>query len=185
MSSNKITVVLGAYGLIGAACVRALRQAGFHVVGVGRSETTARRVLPDLEWRILDLARASSDDLKRAVADADVVINAAGALQDGPKDDVAAIHETMIARLVTALEGSQARIIQISAAGVSPSATTEFTARWCGIRRIDLICFRSIAPNQQLPIPSSHADRMIFSMAAAASTSPPFFFRCRSTSTTI
>lgn len=126
MSEHKTAVVLGGYGLIGAACVRALRDAGFQVVGVGRSEWTARRVLPDIEWRILDLARATSDDLRRAVADADVVVNAAGALQDGLRDDVTAIHETMVARLVAALKGSRTRVIQISAAGVSPNSSTAF-----------------------------------------------------------
>lgn len=125
-SSQRTAVVLGAYGLIGAACVRALRQAGFHVIGVGRSAATARRVLPGLEWRILDLARSSTEELKRAVAGADVIVNAAGALQDGLKDDVAAIHETMIGRLIAALDGSPARVIQISAAGVSTDASTEF-----------------------------------------------------------
>ncbi len=127
MEDNRNTaVVLGGYGLIGAACVRALRQAGFDVVGVGRSKAAAWRVLPDIEWRILDLAQASVDDLKRAVGGAHVIVNAAGALQDGLKDDVAAIHESMITRLVIALHGGATRVIQISAAGVRSNSSTEF-----------------------------------------------------------
>jgi uncharacterized protein YbjT (DUF2867 family) len=127
MEDNRNTaVVLGGYGLIGAACVRALRQAGFDVVGVGRSKATAWRVLPDIEWRILDLAQASVDDLKRAVGGAHVIVNAAGALQDGLNDDVAAIHESMITRLVIALHGGATRVIQISAAGVRFDSSTEF-----------------------------------------------------------
>lgn len=119
-------VVLGGYGLIGAACVRALRTTGFRVVGVGRSQAAARRVVPEVEWRFTDLARASTEDLRRVLAGADVVVNAAGALQDGLRDDVAAIHEGMIARLVTVLQGTKTRMIQISAAGVSEKASTEF-----------------------------------------------------------
>ncbi|MEC7964111.1 MAG: NAD-dependent epimerase/dehydratase family protein, partial [Pseudomonadota bacterium] len=38
-------LVLGGYGLIGAAAMRALMEAGFDVTGIGRSETSARRVL--------------------------------------------------------------------------------------------------------------------------------------------
>lgn len=126
LPDRKTACVLGAYGLIGSACVRALSEAGFRVIGVGRSEAMARRIGPHIDWRILDLTQASSEELRATIAGADVVVNAAGALQDGPKDDVAGIHELMIERLVLALKGSQARIIQISAAGVSPQASTEF-----------------------------------------------------------
>ena len=126
MTTKKIAVVLGAYGLIGSACARALTQAGFYVAGVGRSRTAAQRLFPGIEWHIIDLAAADVDDLRKIVVGADVVVNAAGALQDGLKDDVAAIHEAMMQRLVQALEGSTTRIIQISAAGVSEDASTEF-----------------------------------------------------------
>ncbi|MCB1503687.1 MAG: SDR family oxidoreductase [Hyphomicrobiaceae bacterium] len=126
MGGGKTAIVLGGYGLIGAACVRALRQDGFHVVGAGRSMMAAKRAVPDLEWRILDLATASIDELKQAAAGCDVVVNAAGALQDGLRDDVVAIHETMMARLVAALDGTSTRVIQISAAGVRAESSTEF-----------------------------------------------------------
>lgn len=126
MTPQKRAIVLGGYGLIGAACIRALRFAGFAVIGVGRSRTAAVRAIPDIKWRILDLNRAGCDQLAQVLADADVVINAAGALQDGLKDDVTAIHETMITHLVGALEGRQVRVIQISAAGVSADASTQF-----------------------------------------------------------
>lgn len=123
---GKTACVLGGYGLIGADCVRTLRRAGFTVIGIGRSHAAARRVLPEIEWRILDLAEASVAQLQHAAAGADVVVNAAGALQDGLRDDVIAIHETMVARLVAALEGTTTRVIQVSAAGVSTTSSTEF-----------------------------------------------------------
>ncbi|MGD9667651.1 MAG: SDR family oxidoreductase [Hyphomicrobiaceae bacterium] len=123
---RKTACVLGGYGLIGAACARALSQSGFVIIGVGRSETSARQVQADIGWRILDLAEASVEQLRHAVAGADVVVNAAGALQDGLQDNVIAIHETMVARLVAALEGTTTRVVQISAAGVSPNSSTEF-----------------------------------------------------------
>ncbi|MEY8838500.1 SDR family oxidoreductase, partial [Cribrihabitans sp. XS_ASV171] len=62
----------------------------------------------------------------RALLDGvDVVVNAAGALQDGARDDLEAIHVSAVARLVEAA-GPGLRIVQISAAGVSEVASTEF-----------------------------------------------------------
>jgi uncharacterized protein YbjT (DUF2867 family) len=55
-----------------------------------------------------------------------VIVNAAGALQDGGRDDLEAIHVTAITRLAAAAKETNLRIIQISAAGVSPAASTRF-----------------------------------------------------------
>lgn len=126
MSSNKTVIVLGGYGLIGSVCMRALQADGFNVIGVGRSTRAARRMSPAITWRVLDLAKASIEDLRVVMSGADVVVNAAGALQDGLRDDCIAIHETLIEHLVAALERSPARVIQISAAGVSTASSTEF-----------------------------------------------------------
>lgn len=122
----KTAFVLGGYGLIGAACVRALKGAGFRVVGVGRSLSAGRRSDPGIDWIACDIARAEADDWARDLRGADVVANAAGALQDGLRDDLTGIHETAIARLLDGLAGSRARIIQISAAGARLNAPTEF-----------------------------------------------------------
>lgn len=129
-------VVFGAYGLIGAACLRALREAGFETLGVGRSEKAARRVDPAGDWAFLDLSRARAEDLRPLLAGADVAVNAAGALQEGPRDDLTGIHESFVAELVKALEGGT-RLVQISAAGVSEAAPTEFfRSKARGDRRI-------------------------------------------------
>lgn len=119
-------LVLGGYGLIGAAAMRALMAAGFEVTGVGRSETAARRVLPQARWHFADVTTLSTTDWQALCADVDVVVNAAGALQDGGGTDLAAIHTTLPARLSAALVGSDTRLIQISAAGVSEEASTAF-----------------------------------------------------------
>lgn len=116
-------VVLGGYGLIGAACCRALAEAGFAVTAVGRSRGAAAASGLAVDWLFRDLAR---DDWRDELAGADVVVNAAGALQDGPRDDLEAIHDRAVARLVAALEGSATRLVQISAAGVSATAPTAF-----------------------------------------------------------
>lgn len=119
-------LVLGGYGLIGASAMRALSEAGFDVTGVGRSLAAARLVLPEAQWEIADLTRLEATDWAQLCAGHDVVVNAAGALQDGAGDDLSAIHEEMPRRLLAGLQGRDVRLVQISAAGVSPEASTEF-----------------------------------------------------------
>ncbi|WP_415714532.1 SDR family oxidoreductase [Roseibium sp.] len=122
----KKAVVLGAYGFIGAACVRALQAQGHSVCGVGRSKDNALRTFPDLVWVFRDISATSIDDWRDILGDADVVVNASGALQDGTRDNLKAIHQTAVERIIEALAGSDCRFIQISATGVSHDAPTPF-----------------------------------------------------------
>ncbi|MDA8585437.1 SDR family oxidoreductase [Rhodobacteraceae bacterium] len=119
-------VVLGAYGLIGAAVTRRLLDAGHQVTGVGRSVKAAEQVNLPITWQIFDIGTATTEDWRRALKDADVVVNAAGALQDSARDNLTAIHETAPKRIADAVVGTDTRIVQISAAGVSFDASTEF-----------------------------------------------------------
>ena len=119
-------LVLGGYGLIGSATMRALSQAGFHTIGLGRSRTAALASDAQAEWIIRDIPAISVSDWKTILADVEVVVNAAGALQDGGRDDLKAIHVTVINTLLAALEGTKIRLIQISAAGAHPEASTRF-----------------------------------------------------------
>lgn len=119
-------VVLGGYGLIGAACMRALADAGFAVTGIGRSRRAALASNPDVSWVIRDITGIETLDWQALLANADVVVNASGALQDGARDDLQAIHVTTLSRLVAAAKDLPLRIVQISAAGVRPDASTEF-----------------------------------------------------------
>ncbi|WP_306142727.1 SDR family oxidoreductase [Roseibium sp. MMSF_3412] len=123
---KKTAVVLGAYGFIGAACVKALRSQGFSVTGIGRSREAAAKMPPGIEWVFRDIAEVSPGDWKRLLQGADVVVNASGALQDGARDNLAAIHETAIRSICEALAGSETRFVQISAAGVAEDAPTDF-----------------------------------------------------------
>ena len=118
-------VVLGGYGLIGSAVMRRLIAAGHAATGVGRSRTAAARG-PGDSWCIFDIGTQTVDGWRDVLAGADVVVNASGALQDGAKDDLTAIHETALVRMAEALAGSDCRFVQISAAGVSEDASTEF-----------------------------------------------------------
>ncbi|WP_225027300.1 SDR family oxidoreductase [Xinfangfangia pollutisoli] len=119
-------VVLGGYGLIGAACMRALTAEGFAVTGIGRSRAVALASSPDATWVIRDIRAIDVAEWQALLADADVVVNAAGALQDGARDNLEAVHVTLLSRLVEATRGLPLRIVQISAAGAEPAASTEF-----------------------------------------------------------
>ncbi|WP_332700766.1 NAD-dependent epimerase/dehydratase family protein [Devosia sp.] len=70
MSKGKVTV-LGINGHIGHHAARAFQQAGFSVTGFGRSN---RHPIPDVGFIQGDAA--SLDDLRGAIADADIVVNA-------------------------------------------------------------------------------------------------------------
>lgn len=111
-------LVLGGYGLIGSACCRALSRAGFRVLGLGRSPGAAMSADPEREWIFRDLATLDTAGWAGLLQGVDVVVNAAGALQDGPRDDLEAIHAEMPARLCAAAPPGL-RLVQISAVGVS------------------------------------------------------------------
>ncbi|MBK4214412.1 SDR family oxidoreductase [Paracoccus caeni] len=119
-------VVLGGYGLIGSACMKALSKAGFEVTGIGRSMPSAIASDAGARWLIRDIPSISVAEWQELLSGVDVVVNASGALQDGARDDLTAIHVTAIARLVDAASGSDLRIVQISAAGASENASTRF-----------------------------------------------------------
>lgn len=120
-------LVLGAYGLIGSAVARRLLADGFAVTGLGRNAATAQRVLPGIEWVIRDLA-----DLCNAAAwipllnDIDMVVNCAGALQDGAADHLDTVHSDMVKALSRACRSGDVGLVQISAIGVHPDASTAF-----------------------------------------------------------
>ena len=121
-------LVLGGYGLIGLAITRALIAAGHEVTGLGRSVQKGRAAAPEAGWIGADLSLMTD-----AVAWApvlrgiEVVINAAGVLQDGLKDRVAAVQrDSILALTVAGREAGVRQLIQISAPGVSETSDTEF-----------------------------------------------------------
>lgn len=118
-------LVLGGYGLIGSAAMDALAEAGFAVTGMGRSSAATRSSRHD-DWIMADIATVTEAGWRELLDGIDVVVNAAGALQDGSRDDLEAIHVTAVERLADAMRGGGARLVQISAAGVSAEASTAF-----------------------------------------------------------
>ncbi|MEA1649606.1 SDR family oxidoreductase [Nitrospirillum sp. BR 11164] len=118
-------LVIGAYGLIGGYVVARLLAEGHAVTAAGRDIEAASRTLPparwpQMRWARVDLATATVEDWRPLLADAQAVVNCAGALQDGPRDDLAAVHRDGVARLVAAcVQAGVRRLVHISAAGVA------------------------------------------------------------------
>ncbi|MEP5155385.1 SDR family oxidoreductase [Planktotalea sp.] len=120
-------LVLGGYGLIGSGIVAELQNGGFDPVGFGRSQRTALKVHKSLEWRFGDLRDFQvAADWSVYLEGIDFVVNAAGALQDGPEDDLQAVHVTAISALAQACAERDIGLVQVSAAGVSQDAKTSF-----------------------------------------------------------
>lgn len=121
-------LILGGYGFLGAAIMRAAMAAGLDCVGLGRSAATGRRLVPEAPWIGADMAALdTAEKWTPHLSEIDAVVNAAGALQDGARDDLDAIHRRSIAALVAAAEKTGVkRFVQISAPGANAGASTAF-----------------------------------------------------------
>ncbi len=120
--------MLGGYGLIGLAVSKQLVRAGHSVVGLARSERKGRALLPQADWIAADISTLKTpDNWADHLAGIDVVVNASGALQNGLKDDVAAVQRDAIIALIAACERVDvSRFVQISAPGADENSSTQF-----------------------------------------------------------
>ncbi len=123
-------LVLGGYGLIGMAIVRRLLDGGHEVYALGRATTAAARRCAKARWVEADLAHLTTPahwTVLLAETQVEAIVNAAGALQDGPRDDVAAVQsECMRALYKAARDRGIARVVQISATRATLDANTNF-----------------------------------------------------------
>ncbi|CEJ12718.1 hypothetical protein BN1110_03021 [bacterium YEK0313] len=123
-------LVLGATGFIGSAIAAKLLTAGHGVTGIGRRPGRMARKMPAVSWQPVDLAGlTAAADWSGLLDGQDVVVNAAGALQDGLLDDVAATQErAMLALYEAARAKGIMRIVQISAETQGPGRDVAFLA---------------------------------------------------------
>ncbi len=122
-------LVLGATGFIGQQVVLSLEGAGHPVVGLGRDICQSRVRFPDTRWLARDLRTLRQPaDWMPLLDDITAVVNCAGALQDGLRDDLVAVQkEAMLALQAAAKTISPAPlIVQISAPENLARAGTAF-----------------------------------------------------------
>ena len=129
ISKTENVLVIGAYGLIGYGISKMLISADHNVTGLGRNLQVARRVLPDINWIARDIRTLCDvNEWHKIIGEFSTVVNCSGALQDGPNDDLEAIHHDSVAALAGACAARNIALIQISAVGAHPEATTPFLA---------------------------------------------------------
>ncbi|CDZ61514.1 NAD-dependent epimerase/dehydratase [Neorhizobium galegae bv. orientalis] len=122
-------LILGATGFIGSAILQRLAAEGHRITGLGRDPDKARLKWPAAEWIKADLAQLSAAAWGPLIEDQDVVVNCAGALQDGLSDDLAATQEkAMLSLYETARALGGRRIVQISARTDGAAASLPFLA---------------------------------------------------------
>jgi uncharacterized protein YbjT (DUF2867 family) len=126
-------LVVGAYGLIGGYVTQRLLAEGHEVVGVGRDLEAARRRFPSVRWVRADLRRIDAETWAGMLEGVEAVVNCAGALQDGPRDDLAAVHVAATRALAEACaKAGVRRLVMVSAVGVdraeSPFERTKLAA---------------------------------------------------------
>ncbi|WP_370228656.1 SDR family oxidoreductase [Cognatishimia sp.] len=119
-------LVLGGYGLIGAATVHALNDRDLQIKALGRSKANSMASGFEGEWVFADVTKYSVADWEACLSGVSVVVNAAGALQDGAHGTLEDIHVNMVANLCAAAADRDIRVVQISAAGAELTADTEF-----------------------------------------------------------
>jgi uncharacterized protein YbjT (DUF2867 family) len=132
-------LITGAYGLIGAACLRRLRLEGHDLIGAGRSIEEARRRFPYAGWIAADFHDLTTPlSWHRLLSGIDAVVNCVGALQDGARDDLRRVHVDAPVALFAACEQlCVRRVVHISAIGAGCDGPTRF-ARTKGETESDL-----------------------------------------------
>ncbi|MCP5073252.1 MAG: SDR family oxidoreductase [Rhodobacteraceae bacterium] len=127
-SPTDSVLVVGAYGLIGQGITEKLISEGHRVTGLGRDLKTANRVLPNISWIKHDIRELDDAAWRTILGGFSTVVNCSGALQDGPDDDLEALHHHAVAALAVACAAEDIALIQISAVGARPDASTTFMA---------------------------------------------------------
>ncbi|MCD2176631.1 SDR family oxidoreductase [Rhizobium sp. C1] len=123
-------LILGATGFIGSNIASKLAAEGHAVTGLGRDTARLAARTPQITWVRADLANLlTAESWKDLLARQDVVVNCAGALQDGLSDRLKDVQTRAQLALQDAAKAVGIKlVIQISADTSGPSGETEFLA---------------------------------------------------------
>ena len=122
-------LILGAYGFIGSEVTRACISSGHRVHVLGRDGALLDRLGAEVTWRRDLRHMTKARDWIEILNGVEIVVNAAGVLQDGARDDVARVQfQAILAMAEGGARTGIKRIVQISATGAWPDAATPFMA---------------------------------------------------------
>lgn len=123
-------LILGATGFIGSHIAASLAADGHVVTGLGRATARMTARMPQVIWRRADISRMQKAiDWHKLLKNKDVVVNCAGALQEGLTDRVAQVQTGAQRALYEAAHQTSTKlIVQISAETEGPAAATAFLA---------------------------------------------------------
>lgn len=122
-------LILGGNGFIGATVARSLATRGLSVVALARDTEIAARRHPEIDWVKANIANLSRpEDWRPLLSGIDAVVNCAGALQDGPRDNVTAVQFGAMVALYQAAVPSLRMFVQISARTGNAAAENPFFA---------------------------------------------------------
>lgn len=121
-------LILGATGFIGSHIAAKLAAEGHAVTGLGRDTARLAARMPQITWVRADLANLlTAESWKDLLVQHEVVVNCAGALQDGLSDNLKDVQTRAQLALHHAAKAAGIKlIVQISADTSGPSGETEF-----------------------------------------------------------
>jgi uncharacterized protein YbjT (DUF2867 family) len=122
-------LVIGAYGLIGSACLARLHAAGHEVIGAGRSVGAARRRMSYARWIVADFARLKDGAAwQPLLQDIDAVVNCVGVLQDSLRDSVVRVQlDGTKALFDGCVRAGIKRVVHVSAIGAQADGPSRFS----------------------------------------------------------
>ncbi len=123
-------LILGATGFIGSHIAAKLAAEGHAVTGLGRETARLAARMPQISWVRADLGSLlTAEGWNALLTHQDVVVNCAGALQDGLSDNLKDVQTRAQLTLHAAAKAAGIKlIVQISADTTGPSGKTEFLA---------------------------------------------------------
>jgi uncharacterized protein YbjT (DUF2867 family) len=120
--------IIGATGLIGTSIGAALASRGFHLVKVARHVEGNALSQSGVVWKAADVGRTSRVEWAVLLEDVTAVVNCAGALQDGPSDDLDNTHRSGLSELIAGCQAAGVnRFIHFSAMGVERATPSKFS----------------------------------------------------------